>query len=133
MDIDRRAFLASVGGVAALDVLDSEAKAEAPEHYMMDVLDGVDHGLVADGEAAAAAAPDATIRRGAGSLFGPTGPSDHCRMPSGADVGEADAGGVLRGASRRPITSCERDARSRRGWTRKWSWPACSTTSCSTW
>ena len=40
MDIDRRAFLASVGGLAVVEALDDEAKAEALEHYMMDVLDG---------------------------------------------------------------------------------------------
>lgn len=81
MEIDRRAFLASLGGAAVLTTLDAEAKAEALEHYMMDVLDGT----IVDGEAAAAqvvpAPPDATIRRGAGSLFGPRGPADSRRMP----------------------------------------------------
>ena len=39
MDIDRRAFLASVGGLAVVEALDPEAKAEALEHYMMEKLD----------------------------------------------------------------------------------------------
>jgi hypothetical protein len=82
MEVDRRAFLASLGGLAVVNTLDAEAKAEALEHYMMDLLDG----SMADGEAAAAqvvaAPPDATIRRGAGSLFGPRGPADNRQMPA---------------------------------------------------
>jgi hypothetical protein len=81
MDIDRRAFLASVGGLAVVEALDPEAKAEALEHYMVEKLDEEAGGLILDGEAqVAAAAPDATIRRGAGSLFGPSGPADDRRM-----------------------------------------------------
>ena len=85
MEIDRRAFLASVGGVAVVQGMDDEAKAEALEHYMMDMLDGGPgheaEGLIVGGEAqVAAAAPDATIRRGAGSLFGPQGPADNRKM-----------------------------------------------------
>jgi hypothetical protein len=81
MDIDRRAFLASVGGLAVVESLDPEAKAEALEHYMMEKLDEEAGGLVIGGEAqVAAAAPDATIRRGAGSLFGPQGPATNRKM-----------------------------------------------------
>ena len=39
MEIDRRAFIASLGGVAAVSLMDHEAKAEALEHYMEDQLD----------------------------------------------------------------------------------------------
>src|ERR1700722_8165040 len=39
MEIDRRAFIASIGGVAAVNLMDHEAKAEALEHYMEDKLD----------------------------------------------------------------------------------------------
>ena len=65
--------------------MDDEAKAEALEHYMMDKLDGDTgtgpDGLVIGGEAQVVAAPpDATIRRGAGSLFGPQGPADNRKM-----------------------------------------------------
>jgi hypothetical protein len=35
MELDRRAFFASVGGAAALSLMDSEAKADALEHHMM--------------------------------------------------------------------------------------------------
>ena len=34
MEIDRRAFIASLGGTAAVAAMDSEAKADALEHYM---------------------------------------------------------------------------------------------------
>ena len=83
MDIDRRAFLASVGGLAVVQGLDDEAKAEALEHYMMDMLDGHEaDGLIIGGEAQVAAAPaDASIRRGAGNLFGPQGPAENRKMP----------------------------------------------------
>ena len=39
MEIDRRAFIASLGGAAAVSLMDHEAKAEALEHYMEDKLD----------------------------------------------------------------------------------------------
>jgi len=82
MDIDRRAFLVSVGGIAAIEAMDPEARAEALEHYMMDKLDEeAAGGLLVGGEAQVVAAPpDATIRRGAGSLFGPQGPADDRKM-----------------------------------------------------
>ena len=80
MEIDRRAFLASVGGLAAIEALDPEAKAEALEHFMMEKLDE-EAALLVGGEAQVAAAPpDATIRRGAGSLFGPSGPPENRKM-----------------------------------------------------
>jgi hypothetical protein len=61
MEVDRRAFLATLGSVAAIESLDSEAKAEALEHYMMQQLDST----VATPPAPA---PD-PWRRGTGSLF----------------------------------------------------------------
>jgi hypothetical protein len=39
MEIDRRAFIASLGGAAAVSLMDSEAKADAIEHYMEEQLD----------------------------------------------------------------------------------------------
>jgi hypothetical protein len=39
MEIDRRAFIATLGGTAAVSMMDSEAKAEALEHYMEGQLD----------------------------------------------------------------------------------------------
>ena len=39
MEIDRRAFIASLGGTAAVGMMDSEAKAYALEHWMEDQLD----------------------------------------------------------------------------------------------
>jgi hypothetical protein len=39
LEIDRRAFIASLGGAAAVAMMDHEAKAEALEHYMEEQLD----------------------------------------------------------------------------------------------
>lgn len=83
MEIDRRAFLVSIGGVAAVEAMDPEARAEALEHYMMDKLDEEATGglTLVGGEAQVVAAPpEATIRRGAGNLFGPQGPADNRKM-----------------------------------------------------
>jgi hypothetical protein len=62
MEIDRRAFLATLGTAAAVQAMPSEALADALEHHMMDTLDQSAEGLP-------------VIRRGAGSLFGAGGPS----------------------------------------------------------
>lgn len=82
MDIDRRAFIASLGGMAAVERMDSETKAEALEHYMVELLD---EGLAGDVELANAqlvpSPPEATVRRGVGSLFAPSGPASNRRMP----------------------------------------------------
>lgn len=80
MEIDRRAFLASLGGVAVVEAMDAEAKAEALEHYLSDRLD-----LALAGESSAEqvvpAPPEASVRRGAGSLFTPRGPENDRKMP----------------------------------------------------
>lgn len=92
MEIDRRAFLASLGGVAVLETMDAEAKAEALEHYMSDRLDralagDLSESSLADASSAASEAqvvpapPEATVRRGAGSLFTPMGPQNARKMP----------------------------------------------------
>jgi len=77
MEIDRRAFFASLGGAAAISAMDSEAKADALEDYMSEQLD--------NGSAAASpTSPDKkfptvaeleaeidtrSYRRGVGTLF----------------------------------------------------------------
>jgi hypothetical protein len=77
MEIDRRAFIASVGGAAAVTAMDHEARADALEHYMMDELDqavaaqqsaagGTKYPTVAELEAQI---ESRTSRRGVGSLF----------------------------------------------------------------
>src|SRR2546428_11464777 len=73
MEIDRRAFIASLGGVAAVNLMDHEAKAEALEHYMEDKLDEMvaaqqpeKFPTVAEIEAQIETRP---FRRGAGSVF----------------------------------------------------------------
>ena len=76
MEIDRRAFIASLGGAAAVAGMDSEAKADAIEHYMEEQLDeqvaAAQGGqpekfpTVAEIEARI---EQSNVRRGAGSLF----------------------------------------------------------------
>ena len=83
MEIDRRAFISSIGGASAVALMSHEERADALEHYMMEKLDEA-----LDGEAGAlqgqagqpgekyptmaeieAQIETRGIRRGAGSLF----------------------------------------------------------------
>jgi len=76
MEIDRRAFIASLGGPAVVAMMDHEAKAEALEHYMEEKLDEMvaqnqsgqpeKFPTVAELEAQIETRP---YRRGAGTLF----------------------------------------------------------------
>jgi hypothetical protein len=76
MEIDRRAFFAGLGGMAAVS-LDSEAKADALEDFMAEQLDesvARNQGVAAPKKFPTVAELDAqietrTYRRGAGSLF----------------------------------------------------------------
>lgn len=71
MEIDRRAFISSIGGAAAVAAMTPDQKASALEHYMEAQLDGEEtFPTVADIEARNA---DLTrpARRGAGNLFVP--------------------------------------------------------------
>jgi hypothetical protein len=70
MQIDRRAFLATLGSAAFIEAMPSEAKAEALEHYMIAQLDKP--------SVAPTPSPPA-VRRGAGILFG--GPTPSGRYP----------------------------------------------------
>ena len=58
MDLDRRSFLASLGGAAAIEAMPHEERADALEHYMMDLIDeqGAQNNQLA-------------VRRGVGSIF----------------------------------------------------------------
>ena len=58
MEIDRRVFLATLGGTAVVNRMPDEEKAEALEHYMTNLLDEQTTGN------------DLVIRRGSGDLFG---------------------------------------------------------------
>ena len=70
MEIDRRAFLATLGGAAAIETMSAEALADALEHHMMDELDQAAQGATAQTASPTdAPVPGATARRGAGSLF----------------------------------------------------------------
>ena len=77
MEIDRRAFIASLGGAAVVAGMDSEAKADALEHYMEEQLDqavaaaqgqgqGEKYPTVAELEAEIETRP---VRRGVGGVF----------------------------------------------------------------
>src|SRR5689334_19424007 len=73
MEVDRRAFIASLGGPAAIALMDHEAKAEALEHYMEEKLDAMIAGqqpqtfpTSAEIEAQIETRP---YRRGAGDVF----------------------------------------------------------------
>src|SRR3954468_19245273 len=73
MEVDRRAFIASLGGAAVVATMDHEAKAEALEHYMEDKLDEMvaaqqpeKFPTVAEIQAQITPRP---VRRGAGSVF----------------------------------------------------------------
>jgi hypothetical protein len=82
MEIDRRAFIASLGGAAVVDAMCPEAKAEALEHHLSDLLDESLGFKPHHEEQVVAAPPEATVRRGAGSLFTPQGPQDARKMPA---------------------------------------------------
>ena len=58
MEINRRAFLATLGSAAAIEAMPSEALADALEHHMMDEIDQQ-----------GAANNQLAVRRGAGSIF----------------------------------------------------------------
>lgn len=67
MEIDRRSFLATLGGAAALETMSSETRADELEHYMMDQLDQQ------------ATANALKARRGTGQLF--TGRDPNAPLP----------------------------------------------------
>jgi hypothetical protein len=67
MELDRRAFFSSLGGVAAVALMSDEAKADALEHHLMAQVSGtVAFPTVAEIEAQVDTRPS---RRGAGNLF----------------------------------------------------------------
>src|SRR5688500_20222931 len=76
MEVDRRAFIASLGGTAAVSLMDHETKAEALEHWMEERL-GEDVAAQQGGEQRKspsvaeldAAIETRTYRRGTGGLF----------------------------------------------------------------
>src|SRR5258706_9237167 len=79
IQIDRRHFIASLGGVAAVKMMSSEAKAEALESYMMQQLNNSTAANVAK-KFPKAAEVEAQIetrgyRRGVGNLFLNTAPN----------------------------------------------------------
>ena len=78
MEFDRRAFFASLGGAAPVALMDSEAKADALEHYMMVQLDDAAKAQASGKKFPTAAEIESqidtrTYRRGAGNLFASTG------------------------------------------------------------
>src|SRR5262245_3026172 len=81
MQIDRRHFIASLGGAAAVKLMSSEAKAEALESYMMQQLNNGAAGSAAGAKPKFPKAADVeaqietrSYRRGVGNLFLTTQP-----------------------------------------------------------
>ena len=90
MEIDRRAFIASLGGSAAVALMTSEEKADALEHYMEERLDELvltqqqgsnPPSYPTMAEIAAADAKRTGVRRGAGNIFNATGRDGQARGP----------------------------------------------------
>lgn len=73
IQIDRRHFIASLGGAAAINVMSAEAKAEALESYMMQQLDKPKFPKAADIERQI---ETRSYRRGVGNLFLTTVPDN---------------------------------------------------------
>ena len=100
MEIDRRAFIAALGGAAAIETMQSEELADALEHHMMDAA-----------RSAGRQNNQLVVRRGAGSLFSGRGtPNADGRLA--APRARADAANARRSstssscASRRRRTCC---------------------------
>ncbi|MEI7950313.1 MAG: hypothetical protein WCI66_08780 [Gammaproteobacteria bacterium] len=82
--IDRREFIAALGGIAAVNLMSHEARADALEHYMEDRLYAQTEGKAADGSggdfpSAAQVTSQITsrhYRRGVGGLFVTTNPAE---------------------------------------------------------
>jgi hypothetical protein len=81
MNIDRRHFFASLGGAAAVAAMDSEAKADALEEYMIEQLSEQQQAAASAARKFPTAAeveaqiPTRHYRRGVGSLFVATAPN----------------------------------------------------------
>ena len=73
MEIDRRAFLATLGATAAVETMPSEALADALERYMINHLDQEVSAPPAPQLPQQVADPGQAYRRGVGSLFVPQG------------------------------------------------------------
>ena len=120
MDIDRRAFIASLGGASAVALMTSEQKADALEAYMEESLDAA---VAAGRPGAGAEVSDDGGDRGAERQAHGRAPRRRQHLqrdrprreaarPAAEDVGPADAARVLREALRAgQPRAAERDAR----------------------
>ena len=100
MEIDRRAFIASLGGTAAVSLMDSEAKADALEHWMEERLDEQVAANQGQTKFPTVAEIEAQIetrnyRRGVGSLFVATRGNVKKLVLSGRGCGLRVSGPVL--------------------------------------
>src|SRR5258706_8562126 len=84
--IDRRAFIAGLGGAAAVDAMSSEALADALEHHMLAQLEQPQAAPQTAAPPTDAPLPGATSRRGVGLLFvaggGPNNPRPLVKLPA---------------------------------------------------
>jgi hypothetical protein len=69
MEIDRRAFFASMGGAGAVAAMSHEAKADALEHYMLMQLNAANAKKFPEAADVEAQIETRPYRRGAGNLF----------------------------------------------------------------
>jgi hypothetical protein len=86
MQIDRRAFLATLGTAAAINAMPSEALADALEHHMIESLD---EGPTAN-ELKVRLGTGTAVRRALAERQSPDGAEE-----AGADAGQTDIGGFL--------------------------------------
>ena len=144
MEIDRRAFVASLGGTAAVALMTSEEKADALEHYMEERLDDLVLTQQQGGStppkyptmaelAAADAKRTSMPQRGAGNIFNASGRDGQARgpLPALSGIGRR-CSSSSRSGLHRPVTCCRAQHVPSRPACRKRSFsPVCSTTPCS--
>ena len=134
MQIDRRHFIASLGGAAAVKLMSHEAKAEALEAYMIQQLNPA-ASQAAPKKFPTAADIEAQIetrsyRRGVGNLV-PDNPAGRQSEEACADAGEANAGRLSSSSVYRDFQSLSSKRESRheeQDDLTKSSSPACCTT-----
>ena len=81
MEIERRAFIATLGGMAAVRAMSSEAKADALEHYMESALNAAVAEKFPTKDELEAQIEERPYRRGVGNLFVSTNGKNVKRLP----------------------------------------------------
>ena len=117
MEIDRRAFIASLGGTAAVSLMDSEAKADALEHWMEEQLDeqvAANQGRPAEKFPTVAEIEAQIETRNYPARRGqPLRVRPRQRQEARADAEESDSSRISSGSASRPPITCCRARRAR--------------------